>query len=184
MCLFCLRPRLRWAIYGSLMLSPALIFYIWDVLWPRRCLSVPLCSFPAPLISTLLSPRRCSSSPVLLCETFEHWHWVRKKIRHAGSVSLSLNRVKDRGYPYKLMTRQNCYFLFNSNMHLIAVLMPPILMLISSICPVFEQKHHYCCISSKNVKLLVVQAFVVSVFQHFSLNIFVIWTVAETKQIM
>lgn len=49
-CAFCLQ------IGSALMLRPTLIFYIWDVLWPQRCLSVPLCSFPAALDSTLHSP--------------------------------------------------------------------------------------------------------------------------------
>lgn len=80
---FLIFPACEWA----LMLRPTLSFYIWDVLWPPRCLSVPLTSFPAPLHSTLLSPlplfMLTPSTP--LCQTVEHQCRVTKTIRRSGS---------------------------------------------------------------------------------------------------
>lgn len=77
-------------INDSLMLRPTLSFYIWDVLWPPRCLSVPLASFPAPLHSTLLSPPPLFilTPSTRLCETVEHQRRVTKTIRHSGPGSL------------------------------------------------------------------------------------------------
>lgn len=176
---------------------------------PRSCLSVPLCSFPAPLNSTLLSPRRCSSSPPPSPRS-ARWDCRALAQSQEGDVldlrRFAMNTVKDRGNAWQPIRRQlllPVFFLtatctwrehlchqhlywgvFIYSRYELKQLVSRLKINLNSFANklIFQTSFKKKCQTSAGSSFFNLLSF--SVLQHFKWNVFGIWTAAWTKPAM